>query len=280
MNMIPSTVLLTPIFLHLSACFSVDEFSDCSKVSLNTFPGLPLEEEHRSRGDFVRKQRRDQHSGDFGINKVPDILRTTDIRANQDRWMAVNFAIMRDLFAETDHQGWFRAAGVDDGKLVTTVGDHNSERFELARTPVTIIPLSTLKTLFMHALSHANVQEEDSVVIILFGLVSKPPDMEVPIGMLVASTPLRCCKLSALQLNTTQRAQCSRAYGDHVLAAPNELHTYPRDYTELDGQMLSRLGIHLGSTSWRLGSTNSRHLVGNIVLPITSLCISRSAWVR
>jgi hypothetical protein len=73
-NMTPSTVLLTPIFLHLSACFSVDEFSDCSKVSLNTFPGLPLEEERRSRGDFVRKQRRDQHSGGFGINKLADIL--------------------------------------------------------------------------------------------------------------------------------------------------------------------------------------------------------------
>jgi hypothetical protein len=82
--------------------------------------------------------------------------------------MAVNFTIMRDLFAEADHQGWFRAAGVDDGELVTIVGDSNSERFELARTPVTIIPLSTLKTRFLHALSHANVQEEDSVVIILW----------------------------------------------------------------------------------------------------------------
>ncbi|KAJ7314586.1 hypothetical protein DFH08DRAFT_1087178 [Mycena albidolilacea] len=77
------------------------------------------------------------------------ILGTTDIRANQDRWMA------------------FRAAGVDDGELVTVVGDPNSERLELASTPVTILPLSTLKTRFLHALSHADVQEEDSVVIAL-----------------------------------------------------------------------------------------------------------------
>ncbi|KAJ7835525.1 hypothetical protein B0H14DRAFT_3706509 [Mycena olivaceomarginata] len=73
--------------------------------------------------------------------------------------MAVNFAIMRDLFAEADHQAWFRAAGVDDGELVTIVGDPNSERLELASTPVTILPLSTLKTRFLHALSHADVQE-------------------------------------------------------------------------------------------------------------------------
>jgi hypothetical protein len=48
--------------------------------------------------------------------------------------MAVNFAIMRDLFAKADHQAWFRAAGVDDGELVTIVGDPNSERLELAST--------------------------------------------------------------------------------------------------------------------------------------------------
>ncbi|KAJ7034668.1 hypothetical protein C8F04DRAFT_558575 [Mycena alexandri] len=105
---------------------------------------------------------------------VLGILGTTDVAANQDRWMAVDFAIMRDLFSEADTSAWFSAAILDNRDWPIIIGDPHSERLQLTRTvpsasQVNVVPLTALKTRFLHAVSHTAAQQEDTIVLVLCG---------------------------------------------------------------------------------------------------------------
>ncbi|KAJ7777450.1 hypothetical protein B0H16DRAFT_1449528 [Mycena metata] len=92
-----------------------------------------------------------------------------DEHRDQDRWMAVDFAILRDLFSEADTSVWF-----------STVKDENNwrvphaERLELdpsvlSETPVDVVDLPDLKTRFLHAVTRSAAGEDDIVVLILCG---------------------------------------------------------------------------------------------------------------
>ncbi|KAJ7268649.1 hypothetical protein B0H12DRAFT_1095883 [Mycena haematopus] len=105
---------------------------------------------------------------------VVGILGTVDVEASEDRWMAIDFAIMRDLFSEADSRAWFSAIAIDEGDWPIIIGDPHSERLKLSAasllaSPVRVVPLTSLKSTFLQHLSHIAAQPADTIIIVLCG---------------------------------------------------------------------------------------------------------------
>ncbi|KAJ7217492.1 hypothetical protein B0H12DRAFT_1241716 [Mycena haematopus] len=103
---------------------------------------------------------------------VIGLLATTELAADEDRWIAADFAVFRDLFSEADTAVWLTAVDWDFPDWKPIIGDPHAQRLELPPpTPLTKVELPVLKTRFLQSVFQvaAQAQAHDTIVIVLCG---------------------------------------------------------------------------------------------------------------